>query len=765
MEKGRRAMNSILCLILISMLTLTSAVAQTSQGTGLSYQGRLNDGGSPADGLYDFEFTLYDGPDPSVDNPVTTPIQIADVQVSDGLFTVEIDFGDNFQGDARWLEIKVGPSGGTLTQLLPTQLLTSVPYAVHALSINDTGVTAGTYGSSTLIPRLTIGSDGRISSVTNLTLDPRDNDCNASNELNSSLTMIGTQLQLTDAGGTLSQDLSSLVDDEDWAWSSGSGLTGNLYRTGKVGIGTNNPDYDFVIERQANANINPMAVFRTIGTNSAAAVRFTNASSNFFNMGITGNNDFALAYNNNISLSSDLVRITSAGNVGIGTTSPSYPLHVVTDQAYGGYFDSTATTGTARGLHGRAEGAAGGAVGTLHYGLYGSAKNAYNNVGVFGEASGGTNNYGGYFSGQLYASGNTGIGKTLPTAKLHVLQINAAEAVRIEDETGDTTPFVIDQDGNVGIGQPTPLAPLHVSGDTLVDGLFAVGTTAPSAYVHIVNQGSAYSAFRVDDEVGDTTPFVISNVGSIGIRTSSPEAPLDFVFNDRTVQFAKFEYGFPWNISSAVIAKDSEDTMGALAHERHQFEENWTYRYGVYAIAEDTTSSRNYGIYAAASEGTYNWAGYFEGDVTVTGNLSKGSGSFKIDHPLDPENKYLQHSFVESPDMMNVYNGNVVLDENGEYIVTLPDWFEALNKEFRYQLTCIGGFAPVYIAEEMNERTFKIAGGTPGLKVSWQITGIRQDPYAAANPIPVELDKAESDKGKFLHPEAYGYDRDKGIGR
>ena len=79
-------------------------------------------------------------------------------------------------------------------------------------------------------------------------------------------------------------------------------------------------------------------------------------------------------------------------------------------------------------------------------------------------------------------------------------------------------------------------------------------------------------------------------------------------------------------------------------------------------------------------------AGNFEGNVHVSGNLSKGSGSFRIDHPLDPENKYLYHSFVESPDMMNVYNGNVILDEQGEAVVEFPEWFEPLNRDFRYQL-------------------------------------------------------------------------------
>lgn len=77
-------------------------------------------------------------------------------------------------------------------------------------------------------------------------------------------------------------------------------------------------------------------------------------------------------------------------------------------------------------------------------------------------------------------------------------------------------------------------------------------------------------------------------------------------------------------------------------------------------------------------------------NLTVDGRLTKAAGSFKIDHPLDPANKYLLHSFVESPDMMNIYNGEVALDGLGKATVELPAWFEALNQDFRYQLTAIG---------------------------------------------------------------------------
>ncbi|MHC4446108.1 MAG: hypothetical protein ACYTA5_26235, partial [Planctomycetota bacterium] len=150
----------------------------------------------------------------------------------------------------------------------------------------------------------------------------------------------------------------------------------------------------------------------------------------------------------------------------------------------------------------------------------------------------------------------------------------------------------------------------------------------------------------------------------------------------------------------------------------------------------------------------------------VSGTFSKSSGKFKIDHPLDPENKYLSHSFVESPDMMNVYNGNAVLDKNGKAVVKLPEYFEALNVDFRYQLTAIGAPGPnLYIAEEISNNRFKIAGGKKGAKVSWQVTGVRHDPYAVAHRIQVEEEKNNEERGYYLNPMAYGLPEEKGIER
>jgi hypothetical protein len=197
----------------------------------------------------------------------------------------------------------------------------------------------------------------------------------------------------------------------------------------------------------------------------------------------------------------------------------------------------------------------------------------------------------------------------------------------------------------------------------------------------------------------------------------------------------------------------------------------------VYALSH---SIDYYALYAGSSFGLAAW---LNGEVTVSGRLIKAGGGFKIDHPLDPANKYLYHSFVESPDMKNVYDGVVALDDSGEAEIELPDWFGALNKDFRYQLTAIGAPGPnLHIAEEIsdgvtnysnsnsssnsnNKSRFKIAGGTSGMKVSWQVTGIRKDPWANAHRIQVEEDKPAKERGYYIYPDLYGKAAEKGISR
>jgi hypothetical protein len=185
---------------------------------------------------------------------------------------------------------------------------------------------------------------------------------------------------------------------------------------------------------------------------------------------------------------------------------------------------------------------------------------------------------------------------------------------------------------------------------------------------------------------------------------------------------------------------------------------------GVYGVTNSAVAIGVYGENDTSGYGVYSYgkAGV-NGNLAVTGSVSKGGGSFKIDHPLDPANKFLYHSFVESPDMKNVYDGVVTLDAKGEAKVTLPDWFEALNRDFRYQLTAIGSFSPVYVKSKLHSGAFSIAGGTAGQEVSWQLTGIRQDAWANANRIPVEEEKAADERGLYLHPTEQGQPAAKGI--
>jgi hypothetical protein len=159
----------------------------------------------------------------------------------------------------------------------------------------------------------------------------------------------------------------------------------------------------------------------------------------------------------------------------------------------------------------------------------------------------------------------------------------------------------------------------------------------------------------------------------------------------------------------------------------------------------------------------FNYAGDFQGNIFVGGGLYGSAAVTSIDHPTDPANKYLLHSSVQSSDMKDIYDGVATLDASGEAVIQMPEWFGALNRDFRYQLTCIGGFAPVYIAGEMANNQFKIGGGKEGMKVSWQVTGIRQDAWANAHRTPVELEKPDREKGFYLHPELYGAAEQQGM--
>jgi hypothetical protein len=212
------------------------------------------------------------------------------------------------------------------------------------------------------------------------------------------------------------------------------------------------------------------------------------------------------------------------------------------------------------------------------------------------------------------------------------------------------------------------------------------------------------------------------------------------------------------------VVGDSYSGNGVRGKTRHPwasgvYGENLSGGFGV-AGRSDSTGVAVYGDNTSAYGG---WSGYFTGRVAVLGWLQKSGGGFTIDHPLDPTNRILNHSFVESPDMKNFYDGVTQLDARGEAWVELPAWFSALNRDFRYQLTPIGAPASLFVAAELSGNRFKIAGGKAGLRVSWAVTGIRQDAWAEKNRMLVEELKPKDERGTYLTPEAFGVPAQQGV--
>jgi hypothetical protein len=168
---------------------------------------------------------------------------------------------------------------------------------------------------------------------------------------------------------------------------------------------------------------------------------------------------------------------------------------------------------------------------------------------------------------------------------------------------------------------------------------------------------------------------------------------------------------------------------------------------GVTGIA---TTAGGVGVTGIAQGGDL--AGFFQGEVDIQGDVFAdlvGARVYRTIHPLNPKNKFLVHASVESSEMKTFYDGVVTLDRSGKATVRLPKWFEALNKDFRYQLTPIGAPGPnLHIAEGVTRNRFKIAGGAPSMKVCWQVTGIRQDKFAKDHPLSVEQDKRTVEQDK-----------------
>lgn len=179
---------------------------------------------------------------------------------------------------------------------------------------------------------------------------------------------------------------------------------------------------------------------------------------------------------------------------------------------------------------------------------------------------------------------------------------------------------------------------------------------------------------------------------------------------------------------------------------------------GVDDIAGVTGNGGFVGVLGNSDPGGYGVAS-LTGILAIGDMTALGTKAFTIDHPQDPENKFLKHFAVESDEVLNIYRGNIVLDANGKAVIEMPSYFDAINIDFSYILTAIGAPAPgIYVSKEMENSRFEIAGGNAGQKISWQVTAQRNDKYMQTYPERAEPEqmKPENRRGKYLAPELYG---------
>ncbi|MEP6647883.1 MAG: hypothetical protein ABJC12_12410, partial [Saprospiraceae bacterium] len=513
--------------------------------------------------------------------------------------------------------------------------------------------------------------------------------------------------------------------------------------SGKVGIGTGAPGEKLDVNGNAKVRSN-LFVDGNLGVNIVPVEK--------------------LDVNGNAKVRNNLL---VDGNIGIGITNPQFPISIKTD-GYG-YLQQNTTGATMLGIH-TANG----------IGYIGTLSNNDFRLGVDQQSIMSITTY-----------GNVGIGIFNPNASLSVARGNGTDGTAAFFGTTNASHFNYGATENTYIrgGKNTSKVYINDFGGQVAIGTLANGT----AQLNVVSSqtGSGANGISVlqtttntgNDSYGINLTANGSNLRNFGILANAGGSGqiqnTAGLFTSTSLASTGSNIGVEGQASNSNInnyAGKFAANGGLLSTENfgiHAEAHGPGTTYGVYGYATTSgaaSGSQSFSIYGYGGPiGNLNYAGYFDGFVQVNGSLytdviQKGSGSFLIDHPQDPANKYLYHSFVESPDMMNIYNGNIVTDNAGVASVQLPEYFFTLNKDFRYQLTVMGQFAQAIISEEINNSNqFKIKTDKPNVKVSWQVTGVRQDAWANAHRIIPEVEKEERNKGKYLHPEVFGQPVEMGI--
>jgi len=707
--------------VIAGLIVLVVAAGAAAIPLKINYQGKLVDGlGMPLGGAHDAVFRLYDAP---VSGTMLWSDSATVASDADGIFSVVLG-GDHPMvtglGDSCWLEIEID---GEI--LVPRREMVSVPYALRAAAADSLdGLTAEAFAAADHT------HDERYCAKAQL-------------ETPGSINQTGNPVDWTKLKGVPAGFADGVDDAGSGDGSSLDAADGNptdvvyVDNVGRVGVGTKTPAVDLDVVgtlRITSGATTPFEVKGTgstyakveAGTGASAGLVLRNSSREWDLVGSGGGQD-NLSFYDATSLKHRLTIDGLSGKIGIGKTNPSSELHVYKyaneeasiriDNPHTGAFSTEA-------LYFADENAASAGLA------------AYDDDHGFGEAL------------RLF--------NVRPHGYLSLSTIG-----HISMSSGGSEQVRLDSGGNLGVGTPDPKAKLEVNGLARIVG--TGGFTWPSAGEGIelaYSPGMKRGYLQVYDRSTPGWGDLYLGDAKIGIGGGSLDK--DGRLNVKTAGTSCIMAENTGGGCSAEIAGSSGYGLTAKSQTEAIFAWNTSSNCTVYL------GGSNYALLATGSEnhaylGYGAWAGDFSGNIYVSGSVYKSGGGFRIDHPLDPESKYLNHSFVESPDMMDIYNGNVVLDNGGEAWVEMPQWFEALNRDFRYQLTCIGKFAPVFVGEKMDANRFKIAGGEPGLEVSWQVTGIRHDPYADKHRVPVEEDKAPGEQGKYLRPDDYGKPASAGI--
>ena len=370
--------------------------------------------------------------------------------------------------------------------------------------------------------------------------------------------------------------------------------------------------------------------------------------------------------------------------------------------------------------------------------------------------------YGGVFNGLNFAEsgvadgrlflqdgGNVGIGTAEPTTRLDVNgNIKVANNVtgdgnlRLSGDSAGGPDFMILNDGQTGLRFAYPNVALNVRGSSFENFLFNVEPPT----------GTPVFTVEANRQTSINGPLFVGNTVTLGTAQ----------------QNARLEVNGTTRLGGSIGIDGNVSMVGALALAGNStggpdFIINSGGQAGFHqAYSNVTLNVRGVGesnlFTVESSQGSRVVQVQEDKDVFVNGSffVSNGVKLFIIDNPLNPANESLRHNAVEGPGYYTFYHGNVVLDDKGEGWVQLPDYFEALNTEVSYNLTPVGGYAPVYVAQEVQGNRFLVAGGKAGLKVSWQVTANRNDPYAVQHPFEAVVPKTADEQGHYYYPEGYG---------